>query len=142
MRQSSVPSPSAHSSVAAVEAVPVRGYKPAVDIFVDEAMPPYASPATPAQRRMRRDLGWFGPLSAIQQFQLRATRLAASVSESEAESWLGKNPDPGPITKSSISLLGVERWDRIHYWRYNNEKYDDWDKKARREYAEASLYMR
>ncbi|KAJ7480531.1 hypothetical protein B0H11DRAFT_2280540 [Mycena galericulata] len=141
MQLSSISSrpPSHHSSAAAVQEEPVRDpWNPHPGPRYERTLPAYASPATPLQKKIHRELGLLGPLTPVQLAQIDVGALADSVSENQAEMWLDENPETD-VWRSCLTTEGIQR---IWKWR-GHEVYDsEWDLEARRGFAEATLRQR
>ncbi|KAJ7860148.1 hypothetical protein B0H13DRAFT_2355754 [Mycena leptocephala] len=100
----------------------------------DYGLPAYASPATPAQKKIRRELGVIGPLTPVQQAQVMASMLE---DHQLSVGGLSEIADTVPAP-----WLSTARWERIWKWRREIEHDTDWDMAARRAFAEATLCRR
>ncbi|KAJ7315503.1 hypothetical protein DFH08DRAFT_820434 [Mycena albidolilacea] len=97
----------------------------------DTPLPDFIAPETPLQKKMRRELGEIGPLTAIQQAQINAYRL-------RHQSRYYKEEDP-PL-ETAPSCLSTARWQRICDWRHGLSDFDtDWDAPVRQELEEETL---
>ncbi|KAJ6621982.1 hypothetical protein B0H10DRAFT_2015516 [Mycena sp. CBHHK59/15] len=131
-------SPSRESSVVGVneEAINKPKEQPESPWWMpgDSGMPAYASPATPAQKKIRRELGVIGPLTPVQQAQVMASMLANPPSTQGSD---------GEIADTiRVPWLSTARWERVWKWRREIEHDTDWDTAARRAFAEATLCRR
>lgn len=124
------------SSVGAVAEESIK--KPRINgIYLQERLPPYASPPTPSQRKTWRQLGVI-PLTRVQRVQCIAAALDQPPTE-DHEAELANWADPGALG----ACLTAERRDAIRLWRHQDTAYDTaWDQEARRKFAEATLELR
>jgi hypothetical protein len=100
----------------------------------DYGLPAYASPATPAQKKIRRELGVIGPLTPVQQAQVMASMLENPLSTQGSDGEIGDSV--------CAPWLSTARWERVWQWRRAIEDDADWDAAARRAFAEATLCRR
>ncbi|KAJ7886564.1 hypothetical protein B0H14DRAFT_2563243 [Mycena olivaceomarginata] len=91
--------------------------------WLSKPFPRYLAPETALQKRMRLELGKFGPLTPVQSAQFEAYRLGPHASSTWAHKrkTLRVKPKTGP-------LLSRSRWESICSWREGHQEYDtDWD---------------
>jgi hypothetical protein len=126
-------SASPESSVQAVLEHPVVIKPDDVGLYRKEQFPPYASPPTSLQKKTRREIGYFGPITGIQHAQILASVLYGPIDENDEDQTLAEQPVVRPC-------LSVERGDRIRWWRRHHTEYETaWDEEARRDVAERTL---
>ncbi|KAJ6548365.1 hypothetical protein B0H19DRAFT_1265202 [Mycena capillaripes] len=135
---SSVASPSRHSSVAAVNEDPIKAPRGHDNWYADKPLARNVAPATRLQKRLRREVGLIGPLTPVQQAQVRVSELTLSVSESARDS------DDEAIAPLHGWVMSSERRERVWNWRMGcTESGMGWeDYAARRAFAEAVLQQR
>ena len=126
-------SPSRDSSVAAVCRGSIDHPVEQYYLWIDEPLPGlgYLAPESPLQKRIRLELGNFGPLTPVQSAQFEAYRLG-----SYARKYVNRMKDIR-VKHTSASFLSRARWESIRSWRDDHLEYDlDWDKDVRQEVAE------
>ncbi|KAK7007798.1 hypothetical protein R3P38DRAFT_2791946 [Favolaschia claudopus] len=107
------------------------------NFFIDEKLPRYCSPATPAQRKNWRLFGEVGPLSGVQRAQLMVLDLA------RPQEFDGDLPrvhwDRSGRLDARVETMSSERWNWVRAWRQEQDEYDyneDCEEAGRREAAE------
>ncbi|KAJ6543174.1 hypothetical protein B0H19DRAFT_1077185 [Mycena capillaripes] len=137
--QSSVASHSRHSSVAAVHEDPINARRGQQSCYSTEPLARNVAPATHLQKKLQREVGLIGPLTAVQQAQVLVSDLARSLTASVSD-------DDGAeiATRVHGSSMSSERWERVWNWRRKcTESGTGWeDPAARRAFAEAVLQER
>ncbi|KAJ6452846.1 hypothetical protein C8R45DRAFT_945546 [Mycena sanguinolenta] len=122
---------SCDSSVVAVQREPMD--KPFVTEphWYPRRLPPYVTPETQQQKKMRREVGKVGPLTAVQLAQIYAYELG-SYSRERA-----KHMKDLKVKHKTGPFLSSGRWERICSWRDSQLEYEtDWDNDARQEITE------
>ncbi|KAJ7890979.1 hypothetical protein B0H14DRAFT_2561088 [Mycena olivaceomarginata] len=122
-------SPSRESSVHAVFEHRVVTQPEDDRVFAPCMLPPYASPASPLQKKVFRETGLLGPLTGVQHVQWIASRLQYPDDEIDDNEIL-----PDPVLGGNLSS---ERWQGIQSWRRHHMEYETvWDQDARSAVAE------
>ncbi|KAJ7803349.1 hypothetical protein B0H14DRAFT_2613373 [Mycena olivaceomarginata] len=122
-------SPSRESSVHAVFEHRVVKQPEDDRVFAPSMLPPYASPASPLQKKVFRETGLLGPLTGVQHVQWIASRLQYPDDEIDDDEIL-----PDPVLGGNLSS---ERWQGIRSWRRHHMEYETaWDQEARCAVAE------
>ncbi|KAF7373655.1 hypothetical protein MSAN_00576300 [Mycena sanguinolenta] len=123
-------SPSRGSSVAAVHREPINHERDQVHRWIRGPLPRYLAPETALQKKMRLELGRFGPLTPVQSAQYEAYQLGPQ-SRKAAEKMKLK------MKLKCAPFLSFARWESIRAWREEHLEYDmDWDEDVRAELAE------
>ncbi|KAJ7722468.1 hypothetical protein B0H14DRAFT_2642153 [Mycena olivaceomarginata] len=116
-------SPSRESSVHAVFEHRVVKQPEDDRVFAPSMLPPYASPASPLQKKVFRETGLLGPLTGVQHVQWIASRLQYPDDEIDDDKIL-----PDPVLGGNLSS---ERWQGIRSWRRHHMEYETtWDQEA------------
>ncbi|KAJ7891675.1 hypothetical protein B0H14DRAFT_3428453 [Mycena olivaceomarginata] len=124
------PSP---QSVQAVIEHPVVEKSCDVGLYHKDRFLLYVSPPTSLQKKTRREIRYFGPITGIQHVQFLVSVLHGPIDEDDEDQPLAKQPVVRPC-------LSVERGDRIRLWRRHHAQYETaWDEEAQRDIAENTL---
>ncbi|KAJ7033995.1 hypothetical protein C8F04DRAFT_1183742 [Mycena alexandri] len=129
--------PSHHSSLEAVEQEPIRR-RHIDEAFTTEKLPPNVALLNSLQKKLDRELGLFGPLTWVQQFQMHVATLADSGSSIDDVEDVIAVDDRGP----SFLTMSTQRWEQVWEWRQGIQNDTEWDADAQRGFAEAALLAR
>ncbi|KAK7040427.1 hypothetical protein R3P38DRAFT_3180139 [Favolaschia claudopus] len=130
----SLSSDSRESSRDAALDLPATSPEADPNLFVDEMLPRYCSPATPLQRKTWRLLGQVGPLSGVQRAQLMTLDLALPQEFDDDVPRVQWNRSGR--TSERVEMMSSERWKWVRAWRHSHEEYEytrDWDDEGRRQ---------
>ncbi|KAJ7821742.1 hypothetical protein B0H14DRAFT_2598988 [Mycena olivaceomarginata] len=126
-------SPSPDSSMQAVAEHPVVIKPSDVGLYHKDRFPPYVSLPTSLQKKTRREIRYFGPITGIQHVQFLVSVLHGPIDEDDEDQTLAEQPVVHPC-------LSVEHQGRIRLWRRHHAEYDTaWDEEARWDVAEKTL---
>ncbi|KAF7334790.1 hypothetical protein MSAN_02365600 [Mycena sanguinolenta] len=132
-------SPSRDSSVAAVRNEPMNHPTSDAEYWIEhrnKPLPPYITPETAFQKKMRRELGTVGPLTPVQMAQIQAYRLGPRSAN------LAKHMKDLKVKLKSAPFLSLARWEGIRSWLDNHLEYDtEWDEDVRRDLADMQQNM-